>query len=75
VATHPLPDGHSVEIERMADQVYWHIRIEGDQAGEIVGTPLTSTLAELLGYQVAHQEWPRWIDDLASEVEAAFGGH
>lgn len=34
----------------------------------------TSTLAELLGYAVAQQEWPGWIDDLAEEIEEAFGG-
>jgi hypothetical protein len=36
---------------------------------EVVGEPLQSTLADLLGYSVAHDEWPSWIDDLAAEIE------
>jgi hypothetical protein len=26
-------------------------------------------IAESLGYDTAHDEWPKWIDDWASEVE------
>jgi hypothetical protein len=25
-------------------------------------------LADLLGYDVAHEEWPRWIDELANRL-------
>jgi hypothetical protein len=42
------------------------------QAGaEVIGWPLASTLADLLGYNVAHEDWPPWIDDLAREIESA----
>jgi hypothetical protein len=71
-----LPDGRLLEVERLpSDDAYWHLRIKGEADAEIVGTPLASTLAELLGYQVAHEEWPEWIDDLAAEVGDALGGH
>jgi hypothetical protein len=72
---YPLPDGRAVEVEQMPDGAYWRLRIKGEPASEIVGTPLRSTLAELLGYHVAHERWPSWIDDLASDVERALGGH
>ena len=75
MATYELPDGRSLEVERMPDHVHWHLHIHGPPDTEIVGTPLGSTLAELFGYKVAHEEWPAWIDDLASEVEEALGGH
>jgi hypothetical protein len=74
VAIYPLPDGRSVEVELRPDG-YRHARVEGEPASEIVGTPLLSTLAELLGYEVGHEVWPTWIDDLASEVEGNVGGH
>jgi hypothetical protein len=47
----------------------WHLRLGDEPQGEIVGTPLQSTLAELLGYEVAHEMWPDWVDDAAAEIE------
>jgi hypothetical protein len=70
VIKHRLPDGRTLAAEPWPDQ-YWHLRIEGEPGAEIVGWPLNSTLAELLGYDVAHEEWPIWIDDLAREIDAA----
>jgi hypothetical protein len=29
---------------------------------------------ELLGYQVGHENWPNWIDEVVSEVERAVEG-
>jgi hypothetical protein len=58
MAIDPLPDGRAVEVEPMPDGHYWRLRIEGDPESEIVGTPLQSTLAELLGYNVGHEDWP-----------------
>ena len=76
MAVYALPDGRSLEVERLPpDPVSWHLRIQGEPDAEIVGTPLGSTLAELLGYQVAREEWPVWIDDLASKIEDALGEH
>jgi hypothetical protein len=75
VEAHPLPDGRSLEVERTRDDDYWHLRIQGDPSAELVGTPLNSSLAELLGYRVAHERWPEWIDTLAAEIEATLGGH
>jgi hypothetical protein len=69
MAIYALPDGRSMEIERIPDRDYWHLRIQGEPNAEIVGTPLGSTLAELLGYEIAHEQWPGWIDELACEVE------
>jgi hypothetical protein len=51
----------------------WHLRIEGNPSAEIIGSPLDSTLAELLGYSVAHEEWPDWIDVLARDIESSLG--
>jgi hypothetical protein len=70
-----LPDGRTIEAERTADARYWHLRIKDDPGAEFIGTPLNSTLAELLGYEVAQEQWPSWIDDLASQIENALGGH
>jgi hypothetical protein len=75
VGTHRLPDGRSLEVDRTADEVHWHLRIEGDPSAELVGAPLNSALAELLGYRVAHERWPEWIDILAAEIEGSFGRH
>jgi hypothetical protein len=70
VTKHPLPDGRTLAAEAWPDGS-WNLSIEGEPAAEIVGWPLNSTLAELLGYAVAHEEWPAWIDDLAREIESA----
>ena len=70
-----LPDGRTVEAEKTLDEGYWHLQIQDDPGAEIVGHPLNSTLAELLGYEVAHAEWPNWIDDLASQIENDLGVH
>jgi hypothetical protein len=40
------------------------------QDGIAVGHPLNSTLAELLGWNVAHEEWPEWINQLAEQIDA-----
>ena len=55
--------------------MHWHLRVTDEPAAEIVVTRLNSTLAQLLGYEVAHDEWPKWIDDLASQIDDALGGH
>jgi len=49
---------------------HWHLALEGVKDGEIIGFPLDSTLAALLGYDVAHESWPVWIDRLAAEIAA-----
>jgi hypothetical protein len=67
---HLLPGGRTLTAESWPDG-YWCLRIEDEPHAEIVGMPLNSTLAELLGYAVAHEEWPDWIDDLAREIEAS----
>jgi hypothetical protein len=33
----------------------------------LVGHPLKSALAELLGRNPAHEIWPHWVDDLAGQ--------
>jgi hypothetical protein len=72
MATLALPDGRTLVAEWVDDRM-GSLRIEGEPHAEIAGWPLNSTLAELLGYHVAHQEWPSWIHDLAREIEAAQG--
>jgi len=37
----------------------------------ITGSPLNSTLAELLGYKVADEQWPSWIDEMAEAIASA----
>ena len=71
MAKYPLPDGRTLIAERHGTEGDWHLLIEGEQDAELVGRPLNSALAELLGYDVAHEEWPSWIDDLAAEIERA----
>ena len=70
-----LPDGRIVVVERLADDEYWHLQLEGDEASEIVGEPLQSTLAELLGFDVVHDSWPSWVDDCAAEIERSLWRH
>ena len=65
-----LPDDRVLLVERTADESHWHLRL-AESTDEIVGEPLQSALAELLGYSVASDEWPEWIDDLAAEIERA----
>jgi hypothetical protein len=40
----------------------------------VYGSPLPSSLAALLGYEVGLEEWPDWIDQLAEEIEADLRG-
>jgi hypothetical protein len=35
---------------------------------QLSGWPLDANLADLLGYDVAHEDWPEWIDRLAKEL-------
>jgi hypothetical protein len=70
MSEHTLPNGRTVVAERMPDRKSWYLRIEGVPNAEIVGWPLNSALAELVGYQVAHEPWPKWIDDISHEIEA-----
>jgi hypothetical protein len=63
-----LPDGRALTANLQPDN-YWQLSIDGTPRAEIVGWPLPSTLAELLGYAVAHEQWPSWIDELAVEIE------
>ena len=49
----------------------WELQIEGAGGEVLVGHPLNSTLAELLGFGVAHELWPGWVDRLARRIEAA----
>jgi hypothetical protein len=52
----------------------WELSITpGEPTERCVGHPLNSALADLLGYRVAHGEWPDWIDELAAQIERAFG--
>jgi hypothetical protein len=44
------------------------------RARKIIGWPLDSTLAETVGHTVAHEQWSCWIDNLAKEITALFGG-
>ena len=39
--------------------------VSGGDSGRLTG----AMLAELLGYDVAHEDWPTWIDDLAVTSE------
>jgi hypothetical protein len=75
---YPLPDGGFVWAgiydERGGDAPelgpLWEVKLDGSESGAGVGHPLNSTLADLLGWKVAHEEWPTWIDELAAAIEA-----
>jgi hypothetical protein len=69
VLRYVLPDGRALLVERLANDEHWHLQLEDEPQTEIVGVPLQSALAELLGYEVAHQSWPSWVDDCAAEIE------
>lgn len=66
-----LPDGRIIRVT--LDGPYWVCELEG--TGETVvsgghsGRLTGAMLADLLGYDVAHEEWPSWIDDLAVSLE------
>ena len=69
---YPLPDGRQlnarvVEAGTKQDPLgpLWELSI-GDQT--LVGRPLNSALAELLGWKVAHEDWPLWVDELAAQI-------
>jgi hypothetical protein len=64
-----LPDGRAVLVEQLANDRHWHLKLEDEPGAELVGVPLQSALAELLGYAVAHEDWPPWVDDCAAEIE------
>ena len=75
---YPLPDGRTL-LAGITDESggdapelgpLWELQIEGEDEAVSVGHPLNSTLAELLGWNVAHEEWPPWIDQLAHTIEA-----
>ena len=74
LTTFSLPDGRSLAAEPTSDGE-WHLRMEGEPHAELVGWPLNSALAELVGYDIAHEEWPAWIDDLAREIQAESEKH
>lgn len=74
LTTFSLPDGRTLAAEPMPDG-YWYLRIDGEPHSEMAGWPLNSTLAELVGYNIAHEDWPSWIDDLAREIQAEFDNH
>ena len=52
---------------------WWECYIP-ESDSQVLGSPLPSTLAALLGYDVAHDEWPEWIDQLAEEIEGNLRG-
>ena len=75
---YPLPDGR-VLLAGIFDESggespelgpLWELQIEGQDGAVQVGHPLNSTLADLLGWNVAHEEWPEWVDQLAQRIEA-----
>lgn len=72
MARYGLPDGRFLIVEPHDTKPqggYWSCVVSGEEGLPIVGTPLNSTIAETLGYDVAHEQWPAWIDDLAAQIE------
>ena len=76
--SYPLPDGR-VLLAGIVDESggdrpelgpLWELQIEGQDGAVQIGHPLSSTLADLLGWSVAHEEWPEWVDQLAHKIEA-----
>jgi hypothetical protein len=48
----------------------WEVKVEGAHPEEAAGHPLNSLLADVLGWHVAHEDWPAWIDELAAAIES-----
>jgi hypothetical protein len=80
--TFVLPDGRILAVSMFDESggesphlgPVWEMWITpGSPREAYVGHPTNSALAELLAYRIAHEEWPGWIDDLATEIERAFG--
>ena len=67
-----LPDGRTL-IARILDTAQggddlsqlWEITIDGET---LIGHPLNSALAELLGWNIAHEDWPEWINEIAARI-------
>jgi hypothetical protein len=65
-----LPDGRI--LRATLNGPFWTCELEGK--GEAVvsggnsGVLTGAMLADLLGYDVVHEEWPRWIDELANRL-------
>jgi hypothetical protein len=74
MASYQLPDGRLLLVERTPDDGHWHLQLPATSE-EIVGEPLQSALAELLGFSVARDDWPSWLDDLAMEIERSLWRH
>jgi hypothetical protein len=75
--TFVLPDDRILAVALFDSRRFgpmWELSITPGTSNETcAGKQLPSSLADLLGYRVAHEQWPSWIDDLASEIERAFG--
>ena len=47
----------------------WCCWIEGREDDQwIGGWTLNGAIADLVGYDIAHEEWPTWIDRWADEI-------
>jgi len=64
-----LPTGQILLVHGRLPDGHWELELEGEKDAVSVGWPLNMTLADLLDYEVAHEEWPAWIDRLAEEIE------
>lgn len=62
-----LDDGRTL-IAQALDEPDWEVWIEGDPQAVCVGWPLPAVIADVLGYNPAHDEWPEWIDRWAEEI-------
>jgi hypothetical protein len=46
----------------------WHVYLRDEPPRESIGWPLGPIVAEVIGYNVGIEDWPRWIDVWAAEV-------
>lgn len=67
---HRLPDGRVLLVHGRLSDGSWELELEGEPNAQIVGRPLNSAVAELIGYHVAQEEWPDWMDQLVARIEA-----
>jgi hypothetical protein len=68
-------DGRDVVVERH-DNGLWFVRIEGGvRAHEFSGGDSLDSgmIAEVLGYDIVHDEYPDWIDAWANEIKPGAG--
>jgi hypothetical protein len=68
--TYNLDDGRELSVAIESDR--WSAWISGDERTQVVGFPLIGVIAEVLGFNPAHDEPSGEVLDLVRRVKADF---